>query len=119
MTNFDISFDDNHDMYLDGPDIAFADENNIVKQRLSIRLQFILEEWFLNTNVGIPYPQFVFEQGSDLNDIYSLFQQEIKNTDGVEDIVKLELIPITNNKGLRINFEVNKGTVSGTTEVSI
>lgn len=119
MTIFDIKFDDNHDMHLSGSDIAFAEESDIVKQRLTIRLQFLFNEWFLDNRAGLPYTQFIFEQGSDLEDVYSLFRQEIKDTEGVEDIVKLELIPDPENKGLRVDFEVNSGIISGSVEVSV
>lgn len=109
MTIFDIGFDDDHDMTLDGSDISFSEEKDIVKQRLTIRLQFLLEEWFLDNRAGLPYTQFIFVQGSDLEDIYSIFRQEINDTEGVESIESLEFIPDTENKGLTVNFEVNNG----------
>ncbi|RLB89594.1 MAG: hypothetical protein DRH26_11275, partial [Deltaproteobacteria bacterium] len=64
MTIYDIQFDANHDMALDSADIAFSEEADIVIQRLTIRLQFLLEEWFLDNRAGLPYTQFILEQGS-------------------------------------------------------
>ncbi len=120
MIIFDIKFDDdNHDMHLDGSDIAFTNENNVLVQRLRIRLQFLFAEWFLNNQVGVPYIQFIFEQGSSIEVIYSIFRKEIKDTEGVDDIVSLKLTPDPNNKGLRVDFSVNKGTVTDTVEVTI
>lgn len=119
MTIFDINFDDTHDMHLSGSDIAFAEDDDIVKQRLSIRLQFLLEEWFLDNRAGLPYTQFIFQQGNSLEDIYSTFRQEIKDTEDVENIVLLNVIPSPDNKGLRVDFEVNNGVVSDSLEVSI
>ncbi len=116
---FDISFDATHDMHLDGSDIAFTTEDNMVKQRLTIRLQFLYQEWFLDNRVGLPYTQFIFLQGSDLDDIYSIFQQEIINTEDVDDIVSLDLTPDTENKGLRVDFSVNKGSITDYVDVSI
>ena len=118
MTIFDIKFDDNHDIHLDGTDLAFAEENDIVKQRLTIRLQFLLEEWFLDNRAGLPYTQFIFKQGSSIEDIYSLLRNKINNTEGVENIVSLELTPV-NDKGLRVDFNVNSGITTGTVEVSV
>ena len=119
MTIFDIKFNDNHDIELDGPDLAFAEETDILKQRLTIRLQFLLEEWFLDNRAGLPYTQFIFKQGSSIEDIYSIFRQEINNTEGVENIVSLELTPIANTKSMRVDFSVNNGVTTGTVEVSV
>ena len=119
MTIFDIGFDANHDMHLSGSDIAFAEELDIVKQRLTIRLQFLLEEWFLNNTAGLPYTQFIFEQGSSIEDIYELFRKEINDTEDVENITELNLIPDASNKGLRVDFSVNDGVSSGFVEVII
>lgn len=116
---YDMYFNDDHDIELLSADLAFADENNIVKQRLIIRLQFLLAEWFLDNQVGLPYTQFIFQQKSNLKDIYSIFKKEIKDTEGVIDIVNLVLIPDSKSKSLRVDFEVNKGTITDSLEVSI
>lgn len=106
---YDIFFDTLHDLTLDGSDLKFATEEDIVKQRLTIRLQFLLEEWFLDATAGLPYTQFIFKQGSSIDIIYSLFRQHILATEGVESIEKLELTPTPSNKGLAIELEVNNG----------
>lgn len=103
----DIYFDENHDMVLDGNDIRFTKSDEDVKQRLTIRLQFLLEEWFLNTSSGLPYTQVFFEQGTSIEDIYIYFRDEIKNTEGVEKINRLELTPNTRNKSLLVETTVN------------
>ena len=118
MTIYDIKFDD-HDMTLDGSYIAFAEEDDIVVQRLTIRLQFLLEEWFLDNRVGLPFTQFIFEQGSTIEDLYELFRKEINDTEGVENITELNLTPDASEKGLRIDFSVNDGISSGSVEVTI
>ena len=119
MTIYDIFFDDTHDMALTGADIAFANETTIVTQRLTIRLQFLLGEWFLDNTKGLPYTQFILEQGSSLDDIYSLFKKEILQTEDVENLVSLEFTHDTEGKSLRVDFSVNDGLSSGTVEVTI
>lgn len=107
MTIYDIYFNSDHDMELSGSDIHFASEDDIVKQSLTIRLQFLFNEWFLNTLVGMPYTQTIFEQGTSIDDIYNIFRKEVLDTDGVDSIQKLELTPDAGNKGLLIELEVN------------
>lgn len=119
MTIIDIGFDENHDMYISGSDIAFTDENDGLVQKLIIRLQFLFEEWFLDNTKGIPYTQFIFEKGSSIEDIYSIFRQEIKDTEGVENIVSLELFPNADSRGMRVDFSVNDGLSTGSVEVNI
>lgn len=119
MTLYDIQFDNSYDMFLDGQDISFADETTIVQQRLASRLQFFLEEWFLDTTAGLPFIQFILKQSSDLKDIYSIIRSEILNTDGVEIIDSLEFTPISKDKVLLINFSVNQGAIQDTIEVTV
>lgn len=119
MTLYDIFFNDDNDMELDGADLAFADENNIVKQRLTLRLQFLLEEWFLDTTKGIPYTQVVFAQNSSLDDVYAIFRKHILETKGVFDIVSLDFTLGVDNRMLTIVFSVNKGTITDSLEVTI
>ena len=106
----DIFFDDDHDMTLDGQDIKFTDETNIVVQRLTIRLQTLLGEWFLDNTVGVPYTQTIFEAGTDLSDVYDIIRRVIIETDDVLSLKTLELTPDADARSLRIDFSVNTTT---------
>ena len=119
MTTYDLFLDENNDLTLDGANLKLATEDNIVKQRLTTRLQFLFEEWFLNTLRGVPYTQFIFTKESSLDEIYGIFRKHILETSGVEDIVTLELTPSSDDRGLRVDFSVNKGSVTGTAEVTV
>lgn len=120
MTIFDIAFaGDKQDMYLSGGDIAFADEETIVVQRLRLRLQFLFEEWFLNQNIGLPYTQTIFAQGTNIDTIYGLFFTEAKDTEGINSIEELTLTPDAGNRGLAISIIANQGAISETIEVTI
>ena len=119
MTIYDIKFDATHDMTLNGSDISFAENANILTQRITIRLQFLLEEWFLNNTSGLPYTQFIFEHGSTIEDIYEIFRKEINETDGVKNITELELVSDASEKNLQVTFSVNDNTSSGSVEVII
>ncbi len=104
---YDISFNSSYDMYLSNGDIAFTDEDYAVKRRLESRLQFVLGEWFLDTDQGIPYPQFIFQKGTSLDSIYAIIRTVADETEGVEEITKLELTPDTENESLTIVLVVN------------
>ena len=63
----DLKLDNDHDLFVTNQDLTLTTLDNEVVQDLSIRLQFILNEWFLDNSVGVPYPQTIFEKGTNLN----------------------------------------------------
>ncbi len=109
----DLALDNNHDLFVTNQDLTLTTVENKVIQDLLIRLQFILNEWFLDNSVGVPYPQTIFEKGTNLSVIYSIFRNEIKGTDDVKKLNKLILTPTPSSKSLLVNFEViqNNGTI--------
>lgn len=117
----DIFFDDTHDLTLDGQDLKFADQANIVKQRLTIRLQFLLAEWFLDNAVGVPYTQTIFKAGTPLPDVYTIIRRIIIDTEDVNNLKTLDLTPDADARSLRVDFEVttNNGSVSDSITVQV
>ena len=117
----DIYLDENHDWDLDGQDLRMTTPQEDVVQRLSIKLQFLLGEWFLDITKGLPYTQDFFEQQTTLSDIYEIFRIAIKETEGVEELVDLSITPTESDKTLRVDFEVRDqfSTQSSSIEVSI
>ncbi len=113
----DIYFNSQHDMELQGEDIRFTVESEDVAQRLTIRLQFLLAEWFANTALGIPYTQTIFEDGVlDMNAVYSIFRTAIQETTGVETITSLDITIDRDERELTVALVVNDGI---SVEVSI
>lgn len=120
MTIYDIQFLDlDHDMFLMESDIAFTDANEVVKQRLKIRLQFFLAEWFLDNTAGVPYTQIIFERGIPIATIYEIIRKEIVDTEGVGELKNLNLDFGGENSNLTISFEVNSGNISESLEIEI
>jgi hypothetical protein len=108
----DLKLNENHDIFLDGNDLAIVDELDeagVLKQRLSIKLQFLLGEWFLNTNIGIPYTQYIFESNfNDIDTIYAIFRAAINEIEDVKEINKLDINIDRDNKILNISLLVNQ-----------
>lgn len=102
----DLALDDDHDLFVSSQDLTLTTTDNEVVQDLNIRLQFILNEWFLDNTVGVPYPQIIFEKNTNISIIYSIFRNEIKNTDGVKTLKSLVLTPQPDDKKLLVTFEV-------------
>lgn len=89
----DIELDPiSNDLVFTGFDFRLIDNVGQIMQNLSIRLRFVLAEWFLDITQGIPYFEFFFIKAPNLIQIESILKQEIVTTRGI-----LELISFTSN----------------------
>lgn len=105
----DLYLNNNHELELDGGDLRVTTDDEIVRQRLIIRLQFLLGEWFLDTTQGLPYVQTIYEAGkSDFDTLYSIFRSEVQKVEGVESIESLELDLDGEGRDLTVTVKVNQ-----------
>ena len=79
-------------------DLAFENEklvmiegNQEIQQLLVSRLRTFLGEYFLNTDVGVPYFQVIFEKGVNPTVIYNIFVEKITQTDGILELSELDI----------------------------
>jgi len=63
-----------------------SDPATVVAQRLRIRLQTFLGEWFLNTGYGVPYWQRILGKKTSKTAIDRIFQEQILDERGVREI---------------------------------
>ena len=84
-----------------------------IGQRLKIRLQTFLGEWFINTVYGVPYWQRIIaikqtsKAAADL-----IFQQEILKEEGVKEIVTFESTFVNRRYSLIFSVRVVTGEVT-------
>lgn len=101
-------------------DLRVVSGSLYVANKLRIRLKTFRGEWFLNTNVGLPYFEEIFKKNPNLDLISDLYIQEILGTTGVSQIVPgtfiLDLLP---SRRLEIAFtaELDSGELVEITEV--
>jgi hypothetical protein len=104
----DLQLNSEHDIEFKNRELQIVTTGqDILKQRLSIALQLLYQEWFLDANVGVPYTQHIFEPTTTIEQINSYFRTEIENIDGVEIINKLEITQDKNNRTITIDLIVN------------
>lgn len=76
--------------------------DNEILQRLWIRLNRELGEWFLNSDAGLPWYQggygMLGAKPSRKNDIDLLLRREIQQTEGIQQIVKYNAIYATGTR---------------------
>jgi len=104
----DIALNSEHDIFVDKSDLVLTTNDNFIVQSLRIRLQFILNEWFLDTFAGLPYPTVIFERGTNISTIYRLYRNEILNTVGVLEVISLTLTPDNDERSLQVDFTIKQ-----------
>lgn len=94
-----------NDIDLSTNDLILIDGSKAIAQHLSIRLQFFLGEWFLDTTQGIPYFQEILTKDFDLETVQLIFSDTITTTPGVQSLEEFNLQLNNANRVLRVNFK--------------
>ena len=98
---------DTHDMvFVNGGCPVTVAQQDIVAQRLKITLMTFLGEWFLDTELGIPYFQQILTKVRNKATVDSIFQQAILNDPGVLEMVAYESTLDSANRGFNLDFAV-------------
>lgn len=69
-------------------DFTLVDDTKQIMQNLSIRLRFVLNEWFLDITQGIPYFEFFFVKAPNEIQVESILKEEIVNTRGIVELTQ-------------------------------
>lgn len=78
------ALDSNNDLIISAGRFQVVEDGAEVIQHVRTRLQFYMEEWFLDLKAGTPYFQQIFTKPANLANIESIFKTRILNTAGVE-----------------------------------
>ena len=81
-------------------------QQDIVAQRLKITLQTFLGEWFLDTDLGIPYFQQILTKVRNKSTVDAIFQKAILADPGVLEMVEYESTLSANERGFDLSFAV-------------
>lgn len=80
-----------HDLTLVGGDLVLVRDAASIRQEVDIRLNFLLGEWFLDTEAGVPYFQNILVKSPNLAAIRNIFNDEILSVAGIRSVVDLKL----------------------------
>lgn len=78
-----LKLNDGGDLDLSGGALSLISGPLESVQKLRIRLQFFLGEWFLDQNIGIPYYERIFLKNPNLVDIQGIFRKTAESTPGI------------------------------------
>jgi hypothetical protein len=86
---------------------------DIVAQRLTIRLLTFLGEWFANTAYGVPYWQRILGKKVDKSTVDAIFQEKILEEDGVAEILSFNSeLSRTREYSLRFKVRCTDSTIA-------
>lgn len=86
------ALDSNNDLVIAPKgNLQLVSEGAEVVQHVRTRLQFYLEEWFLDLNAGTPYFQQIFTKPANLANIESIFKSRILNTPEVLTLTEFSM----------------------------
>lgn len=84
----DIKLGPNNDLLFDGKDLDITrTKSETLAQRLTIKLLTFRDEWFLDTNEGIPYYQSIFGKNRAKESIDTIFKKAVLEDDDVFSII--------------------------------
>ncbi len=85
------ALDSNNDLVIQGGQLKVVEDGAETVQHVRTRLQFYLEEWFLDLQSGTPYFQEIFTKPVNLANIESIFKSRIINTPEVEILTEFSM----------------------------
>lgn len=99
-------------------DLVFENGDAVMRanlaQAIKIRLLFFKNEWFLNTELGIPYFESVFKKAPNLDLARAAFRKAIAETPGVVRVNSVDVaLDSARNLTVTWNAEGDSAAVSG------
>jgi hypothetical protein len=107
MTTLAINSD--NDLYFTNRRLTIISGSNTdeeILQRIKIRLRFFKDEWFLNSEHGLPYFEDILgSKNLDLNIVESILREQILDVEGVREIVESSIDYDENER--KVQYSVN------------
>lgn len=85
------ALDSNNDLIIQSGQLRLVEDGAEAVQHVRTRLQFYLEEWFLDLQAGTPYFQQIFTKPANLANIESIFKTRILGTPEVERLLEFSM----------------------------
>lgn len=102
------------DLDVTNGNVTLVSDYDAIAQHLSIRLQTFLGEWFLDSQIGVPYFEEIFIKNPNKLVVETRFRQVIEGTPGIDSIVGFNYNFNGSTRALSVSFEAKLTT--GSTE---
>lgn len=95
-----------NDIDFSSGDLVITSGINEVRQNIQIRLKFFKGEWFLNSQIGIPYYGTILTKNPNLSSVRSILREAIEDIPKVKEVTLLETEITTGSRELKVRIEV-------------
>jgi hypothetical protein len=96
--------------------LKLVSDDDFIIQRVTIRLKYFINDWFLNINFGLPYFEEILVKNPNAVAISDLIKNMILTTPGVEEITEFTFDYQAAQRFLAINF---KATTTSGQEITV
>lgn len=104
------------DLVFDQGDLVINAGVDAVRQNVIQRLKTYLGEWFLNTQIGIPYYEQILIKNPSRGNVDGIFQNAILNTPGIVSLDKYKAVFDTQVRRYEVSFRAT--STSGVVDYS-
>ena len=118
--SLDMKLDSAHDLALAAGDAVLTDGANRVRQGVEIALRIWRGEYFLDSEVGVPYLETIIVKSPSLPSIEAALRAVIRSVDGVQSVDSLTAALDRQARSLSVNFTATSsyGLVADTILIS-
>lgn len=112
-----LALNSDNDLYFVNNRIILISGNNSdeeILQRVKVRLKFFKDEWYLNSDHGIPYFQDILgTKNLDLNILDSIIREQVLAVEGIKEILETSVDFDADDR--RVDFFFQATTINNTT----
>jgi len=101
----DIKQTEAGDIDITNNEATFIESTDEVVQLLRQRLRTFFGEWFLDTEIGVPYHQEILKKNPNPTAMDAAFKNEILNTPGVIELTQFEMDIDPATRNLTLTFQ--------------
>lgn len=103
---YDLALDmSTGDLLVQDRDLLLIDNAERVAQQIQITLRYWYGEWFLNTENGVPYLEYICVKNPNLYHVRQILTEAIESVEGVESVTDMTLTVDAQNRQLYCEYE--------------
>ena len=101
-----LKLTDDYNFLFENNNLVLATGTDALIDRLKTNLKLYKGDWYLDTNLGVPYIEKVFKKQTNVGALYSIFGNIILGTEGVKSINKLQFDQDKETRKLIVTFNI-------------
>jgi hypothetical protein len=92
MLEKDLLLSGSHDLAIESFDLKLTNDEQVVAQRVKRALLLFKGEYFLDSELGMPYYTDILGTKNSIDSIRGIFINEIKSVEGVKEINAFDIV---------------------------